>query len=96
SYTDSMALITVATNPLLSAMTDRFPAVIDPRQAPDWLDPATSLDRVRAMLFPAPLELLGVFPVSRRVNDPSFQDWACGRPTGSMARWHSEQERRCD
>lgn len=91
-HTDSTALITVATNPLLAPLGDRFPALIDPAGADAWLDPATPLERARDTLSPAPLELLGIFPVSRRVNDPSCQDWACARPTGAMARWHSEQE----
>lgn len=93
AYTDSSALITVPANPLLAALTDRFPALVDPARADAWLDPATPLERARDILSPAPLELLGAFPVSRRVNDPSCQDWACGHPTGVMARWHSEQER---
>lgn len=92
AYTDSSALITVPTNPLLSALTDRLPAVIAPADAARWLDPATPLERIRAALTPAPLELLGAFPVSRRVNDPLHQDWACGHPTGSMVHWHSKQE----
>ncbi|SDM07525.1 Putative SOS response-associated peptidase YedK [Modicisalibacter muralis] len=92
AYTDSCALITVPANPLLSSLTERLPALIDPADAMAWLDPHTPLAQARDVLSPAPLELLGAFPVSRRVNDPSCQDWACGHPTGAMARWHSEQE----
>ncbi|SHF75731.1 Putative SOS response-associated peptidase YedK [Modicisalibacter ilicicola DSM 19980] len=92
AYTDSTALITVPGNPLLAPLTDRFPAVVDASLAEAWLDPATPLDEVRGQLSPASTELLGAFPVSRRVNDPSCQDWACGHPIGSMVRWHSEQE----
>ncbi|MGC3875109.1 SOS response-associated peptidase [Halomonas sp. GXIMD04776] len=93
AYTDSTALITMPANPLLAPLTDRFPAVIDPSYAEAWLDPETPLEQVRDHLLPAPLELLGAFPVSRRVNDPSCQDWACAYPTGNMARWQSEQEK---
>lgn len=92
AYNDSTALITVPSNQLLAPVTDRFPAVIDPSDAASWLDPETPLAQARKLLIPPPLELLGIFPVSRRVNDPSHQDWACGHPTGTMARWHSEQE----
>lgn len=92
AYNDSTALITVPANPLLAPLSDRFPALIAPQRLAEWLDPATPSSRVRDTLSPAPLELLGAFPVSRQVNDPANQDWACGRPTGKMVRWHSEQE----
>lgn len=92
AYNDSSALITVPANPLLSTLTERFPALVDPASAMAWLDPHTPIEQVRDVLSPAPLELLGAFPVSKRVNDPSYQDWACGHPTGAMARWDSEQE----
>lgn len=91
-YTDSTALITVPANPLLTPLTDRFPALVDPGRLAAWLDPATPTATARKTLSPAPLELLGAFPVSRQVNDPMNQDWACGRPTGRMVRWHREQE----
>ncbi len=85
-HTDSLALITVSTNRLLAPLTDRLPAVIDPAQAQRWLDPETPLEEARALLVPAPLELLGAFPVSRRVNSPAQQDAACAHPVGPMLR----------
>ncbi|QJQ94616.1 MULTISPECIES: SOS response-associated peptidase [Halomonadaceae] len=92
AHHDSTALITVATNTLLAPLSDRFPAVIAPADAPAWLDPATPMGMVERMLMPAPLELLGAFPVSRRVNDPLDQDWGCAHPTGPMLRWTTSQE----
>ncbi|WP_416139410.1 SOS response-associated peptidase [Halomonas sp. HK25] len=85
-HTDSLALITVPTNRLLAPLTDRLPAVIDPAQARRWLDSETPLEETRALLTPAPLELLGAFPVSRRVNSPVNQDAACAHPIGPMLR----------
>lgn len=87
TYNDSTALITLPANQFLRPLTDRFPAIIDPTQATAWLDSATPLATIRQRLVTAPLELLGVFPVSRRVNDPAHQDWACGHPTGAMTCW---------
>ncbi|APX91797.1 hypothetical protein BWR19_01920 [Halomonas sp. 1513] len=89
---DSCALITVASNALLAPLSERLPAVIAPAQARHWLDPATPPAEARRLLSPADLELLGAFPVSRRVNDPSHQDWACAHPTGPMHRWTTAQE----
>ncbi|ATJ84270.1 SOS response-associated peptidase [Halomonas beimenensis] len=85
-YNDSFALITVPANPLLAPLTDRLPAVIDAADVPTWLDPATPEERLRELLVPASGELLGAFPVSRRVNDPSRQEAACAHPTGPMLR----------
>lgn len=92
AFHDSMALITVAAPPLLAPLSDRLPAVIDADQAAAWLDPSTPLDEARAMLSPASRELLGAFPVSRRVNHPLNQEWACGHPTGPMLRSQPAQE----
>lgn len=91
-YNDSMALITVPTAGLLAPLTDRLPAVIDPGNAQRWLDPRTPLAEAQALLAPAPGELLGAFPVSRRVNDPANQDPACAHPTGPMLRQPLPQE----
>jgi putative SOS response-associated peptidase YedK len=85
-HTDSLALITVPTGPLLAPLTDRLPAVIAPEDARRWLDPETPSEAARAMLVPAPRELLGAFPVSRRVNSPAHQDAACAHPIGPMLR----------
>ena len=83
-HADSLALITVPTSTLLAPLTDRLPAVIAPDQARRWLDPQTPLAEVRALLKPAPGELLGAFPVSRRVNNPAHQDATCAHPVGPM------------
>ncbi|PRY70787.1 SOS response-associated peptidase [Halomonas ventosae] len=92
-YNDSMALITVPTGSLLAPLTDRLPAVIAPEDARRWLDPQTPMTEAQSLLAPAPGELLGAFPVSRRVNDPANQDPACAHPTGPMLRQPMPQER---
>ncbi|APE31188.1 hypothetical protein BOX17_09640 [Halomonas aestuarii] len=92
-YNDSLALVTVPTNALLAPVTDRLPAVIEPRDALRWLDPQTPTAEAQALLGPAPGELLGAFTVSRKVNDPANQDPTCAHPTGPMLRHHVQQER---
>ncbi|MFY0989310.1 SOS response-associated peptidase [Halomonas sp. C05BenzN] len=85
-HTDSLALITVPTNDLLAPLTDRLPAVIAAGDSHRWLDPRTPPEATKALLTTAPMELLGAFPVSRRVNDPAHQDPSCAHPTGPMLR----------
>ncbi|WP_110640488.1 SOS response-associated peptidase [Salinicola sp. CPA57] len=84
---DSFALITVPTTEVISPMSDRLPAVIALSQAEEWLSQETSLASARNLIGVADRELLGAFPVSRQVNDPANQAWACGYPTGPMRVW---------
>lgn len=83
-HTDSLALVTVATSPLLAPLSDRLPAVIEPDSARRWLDPRTPPEAARTLLVTAREELLGAFPVSRRVNNPANQEAACAHPVGPM------------
>ncbi|WP_110597866.1 SOS response-associated peptidase [Salinicola lusitanus] len=84
---DSFALITVPTTEVIAPMSDRLPMVIDPRQTETWLSPGTSPASIRELIGPADKELLGAFPVSKQVNDPAHQEWACGYPIGPMRVW---------
>ncbi len=90
-HTDSLALVTVPTNNLLAPLSDRLPAIITAEDAGRWLDPQAPMTSIRPLLHPAARELLGAFPVSRRVNDPRHQDLSCAHPTGPMLR-SSEKE----
>jgi len=84
---DSFALITVPTSEFIAPLTDRLPAILAPERLEAWLDPRTGPEQLRGSLEPAPRELLGAFPVSKRVNDPAQQDWACAYPVGPMHVW---------
>jgi putative SOS response-associated peptidase YedK len=92
SFTDSTALISVPANACLSSLTDRLPVVIAPETLSCWLDPATELTALNQLLMPAPLELLGAFPVSKHVNNPAYQSSSCAHPVGPMLRWAVPQE----
>ncbi|MCC5904255.1 MAG: SOS response-associated peptidase [Halomonas sp.] len=92
TFTDSTALISVPANACLSSLTDRLPVVIAPEALTRWLDPSTALTDLEALLTPAPLELLGAFPVSKHVNNPAYQSLSCAHPTGPMLRWAVSQE----
>ncbi|MYL22210.1 SOS response-associated peptidase [Halomonas alkaliantarctica] len=88
-FADSMALITVPANAWLSPLTDRLPALIAPGDMDRWLHPATDTVEAKQQLTPAPLELLGAFPVSKHVNNPAYQSPACAHPVGPMLQWAS-------
>ncbi|WP_251976951.1 SOS response-associated peptidase [Salinicola avicenniae] len=84
---DSFALITVPVSAFVAPLSERLPAIIDSRQAATWLAADTATDHAEALLEPADRELLGAFPVSKRVNDPAHQEWACAYPVGPMRVW---------
>ncbi|MGQ7246838.1 SOS response-associated peptidase [Halomonas sp. V046] len=85
-YNDSFALITVPSPSFLAPLTDRLPAMVAPDAATAWLDPHTPAMELEAYLSPPTGELLGAFPVSRRVNNPREQDPSCAHPIGMMRR----------
>ncbi|MDR5897811.1 SOS response-associated peptidase [Halomonas vilamensis] len=88
-FTDSMALITVPANLWLSPLTDRLPALVAPNDMDQWLHPETDIAKAKRQLTPAPLKLLGAFPVSKHVNNPAYQSPACAHPVGPMLQWAS-------
>lgn len=92
TFADSTALISVPANACLSSLTDRLPVIIPPEALTQWLDPSTDLSSLTPLLIPAPLELLGAFPVSKHVNNPAYQSPSCAHPTGPMLRWTVSQE----
>ncbi len=65
------ALVTTAANAVASAVHDRMPLVIEPRDYAAWLDRSTDLSRVLALLSPLPDSELVGFPVSTLVNSPN-------------------------
>ncbi|PRY63131.1 putative SOS response-associated peptidase YedK [Vreelandella songnenensis] len=92
AFTDSTALISVPANACLAPLSDRLPVVIPEHALTTWLDPESPIDAVNALLMPAPLELLGAFPVSKHVNNPAYQSAACAHPIGPMLQWSISQE----
>jgi putative SOS response-associated peptidase YedK len=66
----SYAIVTGPAPPALAYIHDRAPVALAPGAWDAWLDPArTDPDQARALLVPAPAELLEAYPVSRDVND---------------------------
>lgn len=82
----SCALLSKKAAPGISAIHPRMPAVLKPEHFPRWLDSATGLDAVQAILADA-REDLEAYPVSLRVNDarndgPELLDRIQPRPAG--------------
>lgn len=71
SEIESMAILTVAANALMSRIHDRMPAIVPPERFGEWLDcrPGTA-EGIEGLLRPAPENLLEVIEVSRKLNNP--------------------------
>jgi len=69
------SVITTTANATMAPVHDRMPVLLEPPEWADWLDrEATDLDRLAALLDPAPESTLTMWPVSTRVNRAANDD----------------------
>ncbi len=72
---ESCSILTTNANAALRDLHDRMPVVLDEAAWNLWLDPEIEeIDRLKAVLRPAPDEWLTMRPVSSRVNSPRIDD----------------------
>jgi putative SOS response-associated peptidase YedK len=83
-HVDSCTILTTAANTLMASLHDRMPAILDAEGQAAWLDPATDQADLRALLIPAPDELLAVHPVGRQVNNPRHEHPDCIEAIGAV------------
>lgn len=81
---ESFALITLESNALIAPFSARLAAILKPESVSRWLAATTTPEEACALLSPAPLDALGIFPVSRAINAPSCQEWHLSHPIGPM------------
>ena len=67
-----------------------MPVILDPDGWAAWLE-SGDLDTLRALLVPAPDDLLEAIPVSSRVNSAVHDDPACVEPLVRQSGGFSEQ-----
>ena len=72
-------ILTTAANDLVAPVHDRMPAILAPEQLDAWLG-RTPPSKLRALLKPAPADLLIGTEVSPRVNSVANDDPACLEP----------------
>jgi putative SOS response-associated peptidase YedK len=74
-------LVTTQANGLVSLIHDRMPAILAPASYKAWLSHGEKGDgELTSLLAPYPPHLMEAFPVSPRVNDPSWDSPACIQP----------------
>ena len=79
---ESCTLITTTANAVVRPLHDRMPVILQPDDYARWLAPASAdaLAALKALLVPAPDDLLQAVAVTRYVNDPQHDDPACLAP----------------
>ena len=75
---ETCAIVTTTPNELAATVHDRMPVILPPAAFTAWLDP-DSPSPVE-LLVPFPADRMTAFPVSRRVNDPSYDGPDCVAP----------------
>jgi putative SOS response-associated peptidase YedK len=76
----TFAILTTEPNRTVAPLHDRMPVVLSPEDWAAWLDPSTPIERIRALLRPAPEGLLDARAVSTRVNRVENDDERCVEP----------------
>jgi putative SOS response-associated peptidase YedK len=90
--TVSAAVIVGEPNPLVAGVHDRMPVMLMPEDYDRWLDPATTVDKLRALLKPYDAHLMKSYEVSRVVNSVKNDTPACIEPVrdrGASATKHA-------
>lgn len=70
------AILTTASNVLLSPVHDRMPVIVRPERYSDWLDFRTPASRVQQLMQPYPSEEMILWPIGLRVNSANEDDAA--------------------
>ncbi|MGD9688309.1 MAG: SOS response-associated peptidase family protein [Phycisphaerales bacterium] len=66
----TMAILTTSASEEIAPIHDRMPVVLEPEEAPAWLDPDSPPERIQALMDPAAAGTLVSHAVSPRVNSP--------------------------
>jgi putative SOS response-associated peptidase YedK len=76
----SATIIVGEPNPLVAGVHDRMPVMLMPEDYDRWLDPAMTVDELRAMLRPYDPDLMKAYEVSRAVNSVKNDTPECVEP----------------
>jgi putative SOS response-associated peptidase YedK len=75
---ESCTLLTTQPNELMRPLHNRMPVILEPKDYDLWIDPGIrQTDLLLPLLSPYPAEQMAAFPVSRRVNNPDYDDPQC-------------------
>jgi len=82
-YVDSYTIVTTTANALLQPLHERMPVILAPEDWGRWLDRGASAADLKALLKPAPEDVLVYVPVGTRVNAAAPDDPGLIEPVGT-------------
>ena len=78
---ESCTILTIDPNELVRQYHNRMPAIVKPEDYDLWLDPEPKpAELLQALLQPFPASEMAAQPVTRRMNNPRFDDPSCVMP----------------
>jgi putative SOS response-associated peptidase YedK len=78
---DSCTILVTEANAVVAPVHDRMPVILKPEYFTTWLDPEVqSPSMVKPLLTTYPADETTLFPVSRKVNSPRYDDPECITP----------------
>jgi len=81
---ESCAIITTEPNEVLREVHGRMPVILAKEEYRDWLETdAKDAEKLLSLLDPYPPEELELYPVTRSMSNPRFDDPACIMPLAS-------------
>lgn len=84
---DTFSLITTAPNELCSKTHDRMPVILGEADCVRWIDPASPVEEVNALIRSYSAEEMEAFPVSKRVNSARIDSAACVERVDAKVTW---------
>jgi putative SOS response-associated peptidase YedK len=83
---ESCVVVTTDANERLRPIHDRMPVILPLEDVATWLDPGLQKYlELEPLLRPLPSDLLEVYPVTRQMNRPAFDEPACIEPLAEVA-----------
>ena len=67
---ETCTILTTRPNAVMRPLHDRMPVILAEEERQQWLDPSTSINRLKEMTVPYPEDKMGAYPVSSLVNSP--------------------------
>ena len=84
---ESCVLITTDANELVAPIHNRMPVILSPESYDLWLSPETQeIELLQSLLRPYQASEMAAYPVSTRVNSPTFNEPDCIRPQAGAER----------
>jgi len=78
---ESCSIIVTDANAVLKPIHDRMPVILDPENYTTWLDPNNEdTDKLTSLLTPYSDASMEAYPVSTRMNNPSYNEQGCIKP----------------